>query len=178
MNSVFRSATVRSLGLGLVLWAAAALLAAQEPHFMLLGEQILRARVSAIRPGGVVALVGDGRKLELRLADVRLPAAGSPFGAEAETLLEQRLLGRSVEARLRGSEAPGEPWRGYLVVGGGDIRLELVQRGLARHCPGSLREVPLEAAQQAARSARRGIWGQPQHDAGTGCERAVTGRKD
>ena len=159
----------------LALWAAAAL-TAQEPHFILLGEQVLSVKVLAVRPNGAVVLDSAERKLELRLADIRLPETGSPAREAAAKLLEKRLLGKLAAAHVRGLGSPGEPWTGYLVVDEVDVRIELVRRGLARYCPTNMRELGLAEAEQEARSARRGVWAQRRVGRAPACAAAADGR--
>ena len=177
MKDGLSAKTLHPMWFLLLLWAVVVPLPAEEPSFILLGEQVLSAKVVAIRQGGVLALVSDGRKFELRLASIRLPQEGSFIREAAEKFLRKQLLGKSAEAHILGSGSRGEPWTGHVVLDGSDTRIELARRGLARYCPRNMREAALVVAESTAQSARRGIWGQRQGDTVPPCGSAVQDRR-
>lgn len=63
-----------------------------------------------------------------------------------------------MEAHIAGYLKGGEPATGHILNREEDPRFLLVERGLARYCPGSLEEKGLEELERRARKEGRGIW--------------------
>ena len=145
---------------------------AQDP-FILISEEVFFAKVVQVSQTGTLHLTSDGRKLELRLASIRLPERESSIREKADKLLRHRLVGRSVEVHLRTYGSRGEAWTGYTLLNELDPRLELVAEGFARYCPRYLQEPELERGQTGAKAAARGIWSEEQRDDLPQCEEAA-----
>ena len=148
---------MRRLCLAAAAWMAAATLIGQELPDLLVSEQILRAKVEGVDELGRLRLAAGDRKLDLRLDAIDFPETGDELREHAYKLLTDRLLGRTVELRLRTPE-PGERWAGLALVEGADPRIELVRSGLARYCPRNRREPELELAARSAGGEGVGIW--------------------
>ncbi|WP_300528462.1 thermonuclease family protein [Maricaulis sp.] len=128
-------------------------------------------------PGRVVAITGP---LSLQIAreadevEVRLGAVNTPLEREAQAWLEAQAAGKSVEI-LSGDESRDRYQRliGQVVIGaagpdGGRVWVQeaLIEAGLARFLAYGDTDAyapALLAAEQRARSARRGLWADPAH---------------
>ena len=139
----------------------------------LIGEEVVRARVVALRPSGTLAVSFNGTEEELRLDSIRLPSQKSSSRNEADVLLRNRLLGKSVEVHIRTGRNRDEIWLGYALHDGSDVRLELVAKGLAMYCRDRRRETEFEVRDQQAREAGKGIWAKDEEDVLPRCEDAA-----
>ena len=130
-------------------------------------------------PDGDTVFVGmaSGPRLKCRLVGIDAPEVrhrrrdgtetpGQPFGMEAKRTLEQWALRRQVSVEVHGRDA----YRRSLCVihqAGRNLNLELVREGYAWVGQGRRVDAPaalrrdLMAAEAGARSARRGLWADP-----------------
>lgn len=148
------------LGLGLWFFVATGLVQAQQ----------LAGVVSWVEDGdSLTVLLPDGEKIKVRLHMVDAPEVchrqrdrecrkpGQPFGEAAGHALARLVEGQPVHLRCVG-KSYGRPvcdvW-----VGATNIAAELVFQGWAWYEPQATgRDNSLQAAQQAAQLARRGLW--------------------
>jgi endonuclease YncB( thermonuclease family) len=147
---------------------------AQEAYTPLIGEVVVVAEVIALRQTGTLKVSFDGEEKELRLDSIRLPRKDSSIREKADELLLKRLLGKTVEVHVLGSQYGGEKnWIGYALQDGVDVRLELVAKGLARYCQGIRRQPEFELRDRQARKTEKGIWAKDKKDAVPPCEDAT-----
>jgi endonuclease YncB( thermonuclease family) len=167
---IFRSALPRpaakvlAAALGMVLMAAAGVSLAVLPH---------RGPSSALKPAASfeqfsvdpehVAVVDGGTLLlgdrVVRLSGVEPPShsivcSGGDCGAAAANALASLVRNTSVVCRLVKGDESGRIY-GVCQAGGRELNLAIVAAGWARAQDGAS---ALKAAEQAARSARRGAW--------------------
>jgi endonuclease YncB( thermonuclease family) len=48
-----------------------------------------------------------------------------------------------------------------VLLGGVDVRIDLVAEGLVAYCPRHVVDVKVQEAQRLAKEAKRGLWGRP-----------------
>ena len=112
--------------------------------------------------GDQVTIIDSGNALhDVRLAGIRAPEAGQPFGKEARTHLRTLLLGRFAMVHYRHRDG-ARRIVGKVTYGGADVNLRQIQAGLAGFHPGhdlgaGDRKAYLQAEKQA-REAGLGIW--------------------
>ncbi len=96
--------------------------------------------------------------LKVRLAGIDAPEVGQPHGEAATRALKDLALKQRGRLHRVATDAYGRAL-GRLEIGGLDVNVELVRRG---HAWASSRDAadPLRGVQDAARSARRGLWGE------------------
>jgi hypothetical protein len=89
--------------------------AAQEDYYLpLISEVVVVADVIALRQTGALEVKFDDTEKELRLDCIRLPNKESSVREKADELLLTRLLGKSVEVHVLGSQYGAERrWTGY-----------------------------------------------------------------
>ncbi len=132
---------------------------AQVLDVLLVGREVVPGRLVEIGDAGAMRIAADGGEFELRLLNVALPRQDSALGEEALDLLRERLSAQPIEVHILARPEDPDLAVGYPKVEGVDIRLELLEQGLARYCPGGASEAELEALDQAARDQGKGIWG-------------------
>lgn len=143
-----------SLGLASTAWA-------DEP---------LHGQVIGVVGGDVITLVdAQQREHRLRLAFIDAPALGQPFGDEAQSALSSMVLGRQVEAQVRGIAPNGVAEVEVVERHGHLVNVELVRRGLAWRNYIDVQANPYRGQYQAAlleaQEARQGLWSQDRVEA-------------
>lgn len=143
-----------SLGLASTAWA-------DEP---------LHGQVVGVLGGDVITLVdAQQREHRLRLAFIDAPALGQPFGDEAQSALSSMVLGRQVEAQVRGRDPNGAAEVEVVEPHGHLVNLELVRRGLAWRDGIDAQANPYHGQYQAAlleaQRAWQGLWSQDRVEA-------------
>jgi len=144
--------------------AAALLLLASLAHGRSLA---LEGQVIAVHDGDTVTLL-DGTQVQhrVRIAGIDAPERGQPFGTSAKENLARLVHGRRVEAHCHKRDRFGRDVCNVFVEAR-DVGLEQVRNGLAWWYREYAREQRLEdranyeAAEGEARSARRGLWRDP-----------------
>lgn len=127
----------------------------------------IEGRIVAVHDGDTVTLL-DGMRVEhrVRLAGMDAPERGQPFGTSARESLARLVHGQRVEAHCHKRDRFGRQVCNVFVEAR-DVGLEQVRNGLAWWYREYAREQRLEdrasyeAAEGEARSARRGLWGDP-----------------
>lgn len=120
---------------------------------------VLSGRVVAVIDGDTLTLREAGRRPQrIRLAAIDAPESDQPFGAQATQALAALCLGRYARVNATGRDHYGRVI-GTVHCNDTHVNAELVRRGLAwvdRHH--ARRDAPLADLEQAARTARRGLW--------------------
>lgn len=122
------------------------------------------AEVARIIDGDTIELVGGERVRYLMVDAPELGAEPACYGVNAVTFNTDLVLGRTVELRddVECRDRFGRRLA-YVSVDGREVNALLVERGYAcvRHIPpnGADRVAELEALEDRARTARRGLWG-------------------
>ena len=127
----------------------------------------LYGRITAVRSADVVVLNYGTGEYVVRIVGI-VPPSGAPARArEARQFVSNLLLGKNARMRLerRGpnNEMVARLYTDDPVNGIKDVGLELLKAGLVRHEPtydGKYGE--MAAAENEARTARRGLWAAPQ----------------
>lgn len=127
----------------------------------LAADRYLPGRVVRVIDGDSLMLDVGGARYRVELAAIDAPELNQPWGAAAATALHDTLTGAFVAVRTRGAATP---LTGQILFRGRDVALDLVHDGLAWAMPAAANDpaaAPLQAAEQRARDARRGLWADP-----------------
>lgn len=120
-------------------------------------------RVVWVADGDTLEVEIDGREERVRLIGIDAPERGACFAAEATTALRELVEGEEVALESDTSDRDRyERLLRYVHVDGTHVNAELVRDGFAvarRYRPDTARADELEAAEEAARSEGRGLWG-------------------
>ncbi len=124
----------------------------------------LLGRVVGVHDGDSFTLLDStNRQYKVRLAGIDAPELGQGFGRRAKENLSNLIFNREVAVQYTKVDRYGR-LLGKIVVEGSDVNLQQVMTGLAWHYKAYEKEQRPEdrqiyaAAEEAARSARRGLW--------------------
>ena len=122
---------------------------------------VFRAKVVSVVDGDTLHVVDTaGVPLDVRLDGIDCPESGQPFGGVARRHLRAAAFDRFVEVRKVGMDSHGRVVA-RVRVDGRDLSVDLLQAGLAWHYTDYSRDAGLAAAERDARTAKRGLWSEP-----------------
>ena len=126
----------------------------------------LSGRVVRIVDGDTIVLEAGGARHKVRLAGIDAPEKNQPWGEAVTRELRRQIAGRDVLIDW----SKKDRWNrliGIIRLDGEDQNLHLVERGLAWHYKryadeqSRTNQTAYDAAERAARDARRGLWSDP-----------------
>lgn len=122
----------------------------------------LRGRVVGITDGDTLTLLeGGNRQRRVRLAEIDTPERRQPYGERARQALSDLAFGKAARVAVVDTDRYGRTV-GRVVAGGRDVNAEMVRRGAAWVYRQYSRDPELLVLEDAARSARRGLWALPE----------------
>lgn len=102
---------------------------------------------------------GDGVERRLRFYGVDAPESSQEFGGDARKYVSRRLLSKRVEVLLRYNDQYGR-YVSTIFLDGKDFSLELLEGGFVWHYVQYCDDPSYAAAQERARKALKGLWGE------------------
>lgn len=122
------------------------------------GER-LSGKVVGVKDGDtIVVLTADKRSFDVRFAQIDAPEKAQPFGKKSKESLSSMVYGKAVDVLVETQDKYGRTV-GTVLVAGQDINLEQVRRGMAWVYRQYARDRAYYMAEEDARGARRGLWG-------------------
>ena len=128
------------------------------------GAEVIVGRVVGVSDGDTITVLDvDRSSFKIRLATIDSPEKNQDFGARAKESLSELVFNKQVEVEVRTTDRYGRVV-GVVRIGGTDVNLEQIRRGLAWHYTQYSREQPFEekriyaAAEREARSRKVGLW--------------------
>jgi endonuclease YncB( thermonuclease family) len=125
------------------------------------GFETTRGRCVAVLDGDSIRVLEGDETIEVRLEGIDAPEHRQAFAERAKRALSDLVYGRNVEVRAEGRDGFGRVL-GRVYVGGLDVNLEMVRRGLAWHYKRYSTDRALAEAEGAARARRAGLWVDPE----------------
>ncbi len=135
------------------------------------GAGHLHPRAAPVAPAWQVVSVHDGDTIgvldrdnvdrRVRLLGIDAPETKQPFGRRSRDALAKMVKGKAVELVGTEKDRYGRTLA-TVIVGGKDVCLGLVQKGLAWHFTKYSSDQALAAAEREAREAKRGLWDDPE----------------
>ena len=122
--------------------------------------EVVYGRLTAVHADGSLTVALGSDELTVRLWSIRLPDSETASGQQARELVGAH-VGRELELEIKRQATAGGLAAARIASSGRDLGEELLRAGLARYCPRQARTPYLQAAEQEARQARRGLWSQP-----------------
>jgi len=123
--------------------------------------QSLHGKVVGIADGDTLTLLlPDHTQKRVRLAGIDAPESKQPYGQKSRQALAEMVFGKDVAVRVVDTDRYGR-WVADVYAGAGHVNAEMVRGGYAWVYREFARDPKLFAAEEEARSARRGIWGLP-----------------
>lgn len=131
--------------------------------FPALAEQ-LSGRVVGIHDGDTVTvLTADKRSVRTRLVEIDAPESGQPYGMRAKQALSGLVFDKQVIVEVSGIDRYGRTL-GRLFHDGMDVNAEMVRLGYAWVYRRYATDETLFDLEEAARTAKRGLWSLPLRD--------------
>jgi endonuclease YncB( thermonuclease family) len=129
------------------------------------GQQTLSGRVVRIADGDTITVLdASNTQHRIRLQGIDAPESKQDFGTQSKKKLSGLIFGKDVEVVYEKTDQYGR-LVGKILLEGRDINLEQVRSGMAWHYKEYEREQATEdrelyaRAEDEARRARRGLWG-------------------
>jgi endonuclease YncB( thermonuclease family) len=121
----------------------------------------LIGRVVSITDGDTIDVLDASKTTHrIRLHGIDTPERAQPFSKRARQHLSDAVFGRDVEVKVFGEDKYGRTI-GQVLVDGDDVCLSLLEAGLAWHYVKYDQSKAYAAAEAAAKTARRGLWIDP-----------------
>ncbi|WP_054287308.1 thermonuclease family protein [Gulbenkiania mobilis] len=124
------------------------------------GERV-DCRVVGVHDGDTLTCLAAGnRQMKVRLFGIDAPETKQSFGTRAKQTLSDAVYGKQVAVETMDTDRYGRTV-GRVLLGGQDINLQQVKQGMAWVYTQYTKDLAYLAAEQVARSAKRGLWAEP-----------------
>ena len=128
------------------------------PLLFSLSALAYQAKVVAIADGDTcTVLTADKQQVKIRLAGIDCPEKAQAFGTKAKQALSDKVFGQTVEVKEQTKDRYGRTVAD-IYLGTSWINLEMVTDGWAWHYKQYSKDKQLADAEQAARTAKLGLW--------------------
>lgn len=128
------------------------------PSFLYAGSW--EGKVVGISDGDTIKVLKDGKQVKIRLASIDCPEKGQPYGQKAKQFTADMVAGKKVRIWPTDTDRYGRIV-GFVFVGDRNLNKELLSAGLAWHYKKYSRDPELAKLEFKARSARTGLWSEP-----------------
>jgi micrococcal nuclease len=115
-----------------------------------------RGKVVGITAGDTLSVLREGRAVTARLQGIDAPERRQPFGTRAKQYASSLAFGQGVTVHVKARDRNQR-----LLADGRNLNHELVRAGFAWGFRRYSKDAKLEALEAEARSARRGLWVDP-----------------
>ena len=126
------------------------------------GSRVVRfsGRVVGVHDGDTISVLVGRRPVKVRLEGIDCPELSQPYGQVAKLFTSDHVFGKPVAVEQTTIDRYGRSV-GRVFVNGEDLSHAILAAGLAWHYTQYSSDGMLDAAEQSARAARRGLWSQP-----------------
>lgn len=114
-------------------------------------------KVVRIADGDTLTLLVGRNQVKIRLAEIDTPERAQPYGTKAKQALSELAYGKQARVVVVDVDRYGRTV-GRVYVGETDVNAELVRRGMSWVYRKSARDQSLYSLEEAARTARAGLW--------------------
>ena len=128
------------------------------PSLLIAGS--FEGKVVGTSDGDTIKIFKDGKQVKIRLAAIDCPEKGQPYGQKAKQFTADMVAGKFVKVWETDIDRSGRIV-GFVLVGDKNLNKELLSAGLAWHYKKYSRDPALAQLEFKARSAKRGIWSEP-----------------
>lgn len=123
--------------------------------------ETLAGRVVGVLDGDTIMVLSTGnRQTRVRLAQIDAPEKRQDYGQASKRALSAWVYGKRVEVEVADVDRYGRSV-GRVLIGGIDVNLEQVRAGMAWVYRQYAHDPAYFSAEDDARTARRGLWSQP-----------------
>ena len=118
----------------------------------------IRGKVVNVADGDTITVL-DAEKVQhkIRLQGIDAPEKKQAFGTKSKELMTEKVAGHEVVVTWKEKDRYGRIL-GEIMLGKRHINLEMVQDGMAWHYVQYSKSKELTAAEEAARTAKKGLW--------------------
>ena len=121
----------------------------------------VRGRVVSVHDGDTLTVLVERRQVKVRLTDIDAPELKQPFGTRSRQSLAELCFGKEASLDVRGRDRYKRTLA-IVTCAGTDANVEQVRRGFAwTYTRFARADSPLNAIENEARSAHRGLWADP-----------------
>jgi micrococcal nuclease len=117
-------------------------------------------KVVGVSDGDTIKVLKDGKQVKIRLAAIDCPEKGQPYGQKAKQFTPDLVAGKVVKVWETDTDRYGRIV-GFVFVGDKNLNKELLKAGLAWHYKQYSRDPEMAKLEFQARSAKRGLWAEP-----------------
>jgi endonuclease YncB( thermonuclease family) len=117
-------------------------------------------RVVGVHDGDTISVLVAKRAVKVRLEGIDCPELSQAYGRVAKLFTSDRVFGKWVDVEQTTVDRYGRSV-GRVFVNGEDVSNAILSAGLAWHYTQYSADRELDAAEQSARAAHRGLWSQP-----------------
>jgi len=128
------------------------------PSFLYAGS--FEAKAVGISDGDTIKVLKDGKQVKIRLAAIDCPEKKPPYGQKAKQFTADMVAGKIVKVWETDIDRYGRIV-GFVFFGDKNLNKELLSAGLAWHYKYYSRDPELAKLEFEARSAKRGLWAEP-----------------
>lgn len=123
--------------------------------------ETLSGQIIGISDGDTATLLTNDRKpIKIRLGQIDAPEKEQAFGEKSKQSLSELIYGKNVTVETETKDQHGRTV-GKILVGGKDINLEQIKRGMAWFYVEFGRDAAYRDAESKAKSAQIGLWTDP-----------------
>ena len=121
----------------------------------------VRGRVVSVHDGDTLTVLVERREVKVRLTDIDAPELKQAFGTRSRQSLAELCFGKEASLDVRGRDRYKRTLA-IVTCAGTDANVEQVRRGFAwTYTRFARADSPLNAIENEARSAHRGLWADP-----------------
>ena len=118
----------------------------------------ITGRVVGVHDGDSITVLAAGNEqLKVRLEGIDAPELKQPFSQQSKQALSGLVFGKMVNLLVTGTDRYKRTLA-VVMVDGVKVNREMVRRGLAWRYDKYSKDAALQAAQNEAKAARRGLW--------------------
>lgn len=120
----------------------------------------LSGKIIAVTDGDTIKLLVNKKSITVRLEGIDAPESKQSFGARSKQALSEMIFGKDVVVKKTGDDRYSRTL-GFIFLGDTDINAKMVEDGWAWHYKKYNDEERLASLEREARSAKRGLWADP-----------------
>ena len=130
--------------------------------FPVFAAESIEGKVVSVADGDTITVLKDKEQIKVRLHGVDAPEKAQDFGTASRNFTSDLCFGKEVTVEVKDTDRYGRKVGIVTVPDGRVLNHELVKAGLAHWYEAYARnDTQLEALQEEARSAKRGVWSRP-----------------
>ncbi|WP_417737743.1 thermonuclease family protein [Rosistilla oblonga] len=120
----------------------------------------LTGKIISVTDGDTIKILVNRKPVTVRLEGIDAPEAKQSFGTKSKQALSEIVFGKTVVVKKTGEDRYGRTL-GVIMIGRVDVNAEMIEDGWAWHYKKYNDEERLAKLEAKARSAKQGLWADP-----------------